>query len=1066
MGTIYKISSKNYDEMTQGNWYYYANFSPTGGATADNSDGVLFEGKTFEQVIDSTEIIGNDFVLHLKNDCYIYGTLWKWDNITNITEVKVGDLLFKYLKFGDEVYNIIERGIFYNPNEIKKIGEQDIITGTIFNDYIDLSGARPAPHAGKITINSYEGYDYIVGSAYDDIIDAGSGDDEIYAGKGDDIITGGTGDDYIVGGKGHNIIKYEITDGYDVIKMTNNEDLTIDVGAGIAYDDLSFELNGDDLIISRKEIEGTGDDAETTLIPIMRLIDFGKNFSAGGDGPSTTNPNTPFGGYVLPASSSSSLTTHDKDYAPPIAARIGTQVPVSGVYEYKDLITEIIYDIEATQNYKGTWHDERIDASNASSGVTIFGKGGDDIIIGSEHDDIINGGAGDNTIIYDKQDFGNDTIYQNLNNNSNLTVDLSALPVGNYGEHGQAGFIYEVVGKDLKVTYLYYLLDDDGNRVKDENENDIIETSSITFAELYSKKVVADDGKVYIKYGPDEDDKFEAKRDAIFEMININKNYNGTLRGDWVNASGLEHAKNEAKNTGLTISTGYGNDIVTGSYFNDVIKTGAHNDTIFGTKGNDKITGGKGENTIIYGEEFTYGNNQISDNFDTDTVKLTKGEKLTIDLTHIPHVIDNISFDKNGKNLIIDTGKGNIILANFAASDVTGVNGGVKILYEEGELDLKNDIWLDKINISKNFNGTYLSEEIDASGLQNPLNPAKNTGVVINSKAGNDKITGSNYNDTIKAGDGNDEITAGRGNDILYGGKGADTFIFSGSFDSDIIKDIDIYDKINITDVTKEDLRYIKQGNNLEIRDALNGNNKIIVQNYFKKDAAIASITASDGDVDLNSIVYQVSGSGKIYGSKYKDNIVGSAGKDVIYTNGADDSVNAQGGNDTIHVNGSGTKNITIGKNDGNDTIDIALKNVELSSQNKSTVNLVLSNTDEISNISYHNAGKSNLAIEIQYGTGNDAITQKILIKNMRVYEGSYFKLKINGSDWQNVINNFGPNPAPPINPAPAYGENYDDINSAVSSWLSNGASTDAGLIPDEVQNDDLSNLILAQVTA
>ena len=103
MGFIYKISSTKYDKMTAGEGYWYRDvdwFKQQGDNTVEGN-GIAFDGKSFDQVIDSVKIIENYFVLRLKNSCYIYGILWDYGlNINNVTE---NDLSINFLKFGDEI---------------------------------------------------------------------------------------------------------------------------------------------------------------------------------------------------------------------------------------------------------------------------------------------------------------------------------------------------------------------------------------------------------------------------------------------------------------------------------------------------------------------------------------------------------------------------------------------------------------------------------------------------------------------------------------------------------------------------------------------------------------------------------------------------------------------------------------------------------------------------------------------------------------------------------------------------------------------------------------------------
>ena len=64
----------------------------------------------------------------------------------------------------------------------------------------------------------------------------------------------------------------------------------------------------------------------------------------------------------------------------------------------------------------------------------------------------------------------------------------------------------------------------------------------------------------------------------------------------------------------------------------------------------------------------------------------------------------------------------------------------------------------------------------------------------------------------------------------------------------------------------------------------------------------------------------------KLTGSFLNETFTGGKKADKIYTGAGTDTITAGAGNDTIYVNGDGTKTMTIGMNDGNDTIVMSSK--------------------------------------------------------------------------------------------------------------------------------------------
>ena len=109
------------------------------------------------------------------------------------------------------------------------------------------------------------------GTNGDDVITDASLSEKIYGYDGDDTITSSGGDDYIVGGKGDDVItgsqrsntyEYNLGDGNDTITDYCNNSLTscydtIIFGEGISKDDVLFSSNGEDLIISFDNQEGS-----------------------------------------------------------------------------------------------------------------------------------------------------------------------------------------------------------------------------------------------------------------------------------------------------------------------------------------------------------------------------------------------------------------------------------------------------------------------------------------------------------------------------------------------------------------------------------------------------------------------------------------------------------------------------------------------------------------------------------------------------------------------------------------------------------------------------------------
>jgi Ca2+-binding RTX toxin-like protein len=82
--------------------------------------------------------------------------------------------------------------------------------------------------------------------------------DILYGGEGDDTLEGGTGDDYLYGDKGNDVYKFNLGDGQDVIRQTNNtiEEFGSDkilFGEGINKENIILTREFDNLYIKIKD---------------------------------------------------------------------------------------------------------------------------------------------------------------------------------------------------------------------------------------------------------------------------------------------------------------------------------------------------------------------------------------------------------------------------------------------------------------------------------------------------------------------------------------------------------------------------------------------------------------------------------------------------------------------------------------------------------------------------------------------------------------------------------------------------------------------------------------------
>ena len=403
-------------------------------------------------------------------------------------------------------------------------------------------------------------------------------------------------------------------------------------------------------------------------------------------------------------------------------------------------------------------------------------------------------------------------LVQNLQDNYTQAISAKGktaiLMDDNVTKEDIAKFKFSIVGNNLVIT--------NADKTKGLTISDYTKLTSIKYG--YQQ-----DGNKVIYHSVDF-----IKNNLVDNTANHIKTYKKTSMtgmtdyNDYIDASASGYTptgKNIKKNTGLTINGKKGSD------------------TIIGTQYNDTISGGAGNNKIIYS----------SGNYGIDTVKLTKGENLSIvfngNLSTTPLYC---SAAKNKKDFEISTSqaddKNKIVLKNYYSKDTGAV---VSI----GGHDFSKEALLTKVTatnyfeagktVKKSYTGSALADNIDASGLSKATNVKKGTGLTINGGAGYDIIVGSDFNDTIKGGAGDDTITGGKGNDNLYGVSGDNTFIFAQGDGADTFNSGKGSDTLKFYGINIKYINFQTSGRNLVIN--YGNNDSVTLKNYFDKNGKVIS---------------------------------------------------------------------------------------------------------------------------------------------------------------------------------------------------------------------------------
>ncbi len=634
----------------------------------------------------------------------------------------------------DELYrNIVIIKDFMKKYQNKNIAQIVGIEGIIQN-HVDGKGyVEIAKFLSTAPLNIFADerlHNSIMGSQFADNILLGNKNDIVKSGAGNDIITTGAGTATIRTGLGNDTVN--IVSGNNKIWTESGENQIIFKENATGY-----------TVINQSSAKDTIDFSELTV-----------------------NDNG------VPRA----LTANDLEYSRSGNNLVilyndkGSSVTIVNYFtkKGKTSVKNIKFNDGSTLNLADKYYEiqniEKVAAIVAKDEHNIAGTNIDDVVKGTKENDTITGGFGNDKLyglggsdvfkfntLYD----GADIVYTSGSRND-IVLDLSKVVVGT-----------ETVEEVVVNKYLAL----DGNT---------------GFVDGYNDRYMNDNGKnhAYSKVGNNLVINYgQNKSQEVMSSITV-ANYFTSTNDFYIKTAGNDayNLKNatiffEGENTKANKITGSKqNDLIYGGDLNDTISAGLGDDTIVGSLGNDKIIGGKGQNTIVYNQS----------DFGTDTVTLTNGEELTIDLSAFGFTNKNqLNYRIVGRNLEIEVPNnetqvnyGVIRLVNFATSNVTGKDGKVNLLLaNDVRVNLVDDYYLNEIDgfsaKKKSYSGNYHAEVINASD--------SSVAVSINGGAGNDIIIGSILNDTLRGGVGDDKLMGGLGKNTMDGGNGSDTYYLFGN---------------------------------------------------------------------------------------------------------------------------------------------------------------------------------------------------------------------------------------------------------------------------------------------
>ena len=328
-----------------------------------------------------------------------------------------------------------------------------------------------------------------------------------------------------------------------------------------------------------------------------------------------------------------------------------------------DLKTALLSQTNIVKKYSGTWHSDNISAegyinTKNEKGLTIDGKAGNDVLIGSNYGDTIKAGTtGDTTISGGK---GNDKLYAGTDKTSKTTFIFKS------GDGLDT--VYSGKGEDTIYLNGINIADVDFARGEGKASNDLTikytNTDYVVVKNYYKqtntvKNITTTEGTFTIE-------------DAI-AGIGKDRIINGTPSGE-------------------TITGGVGNDTITGFGGDDTINAGRGNNTIIHNTGdgNDTIIDGGGVDTLVLNGVLS--KTDITVSSDGDDIILTRPNSETITLKNVSEGCSINKIRINNADYDTDNFKNHI---NSAEATVNGT------------------AWHDDINTSSKFANVYAGDGND-----------------------------------------------------------------------------------------------------------------------------------------------------------------------------------------------------------------------------------------------------------------------------------------------------------------------------------------------------------------
>jgi len=511
-------------------------------------------------------------------------------------------------------------------------------------------------------------------------------------------------------------------------------------------------------------------------------------------------------------------------------------------------------------------------------GNTLIGGDGDNEIrpFATANDEVIKGGAGDDTVVWGPGLSPNDSSY----NYSRSQYILSPFTYSdsNYLYHYLGAFDGGLGEDTIKFQFnrdFYH-----GGQWDEDNGPDRTYHIDFTQADVtgFEKFVVNSSnytfGGVTYSYAP-EGFYFTATQLAQFHTIDGAKIFvkgGGTVdlsQMTLLNGATIEFADDEDV---IITGTDQG-DVITTQGGDDVINAGAGSDVITAGAGTDSVNAGEGNDVVVIS-----GESIVLDNLDggagSDTLRVLGG-----------------AIDLSGANIanfeMMQANSTSIALTQTQFDNFNGnINGSAGLILKMEQAGVAN---VDEL--SDGFIG------IRGTAGDDTINGSSDADLLVGD-AGNDVISGGEGNDRLVTTAGQDNVDAGAGDDILEvtdkaistdtleGGEGSDTLI--------------IHDGLDLSGATLSNIEILKGSGTVTMTQAQ-------LESLTKLDGVTVQLSG-DGEYQINSI--ELINGAQVFAPNYRgtdaaDTLSQGAGNQTIIGGAGDDVIDGGSGVNTYEVVGT-----------------------------------------------------------------------------------------------------------------------------------------------------------------